>query len=125
MGRLRNSRPWNRRSSAGILGLRPQDVRIHTLWAGGCFGRRATPNADYIAEAATILKASGGKRPIHLLWTREDDITGGRYRPMFYHRLRAGLDEKGQLCGWSHRLVGQSFVFGTPLEFGDGREGRR
>jgi isoquinoline 1-oxidoreductase beta subunit len=91
-------------------------VQIHTLWAGGSFGRRATPNADYIAEAATILRASGGTGPIHLVWTRDDDITGGRYRPMFYHSVRAGLDASGKLLAWRHRLVGQSFILGTPLE---------
>ena len=53
-------------TAAGILGLRPDQVQIHTLWAGGSFGRRATPNADYIAEAASVLRASGGDRPIHL-----------------------------------------------------------
>ena len=101
---------------AAILGLRPDQVQIHTLWAGGSFGRRATPNADYIAEAASILRASGGNRPIHLVWTREDDIRGGRYRPMFYHSVRAGLDSNGKLLAWRHRLVGQSFILGTPLE---------
>jgi isoquinoline 1-oxidoreductase beta subunit len=103
-------------TAATILGLRPDQAKIHTLWAGGSFGRRSTPNADYIAEAATILRASGGKRPIHLIWTREDDITGGRYRPMFYHSIRAGLDASGELLAWSHRLAGQSFIVGTPLE---------
>ncbi len=103
-------------TAATILGLRPDQVKIHTLWAGGSFGRRSTPNADYIAEAATILKASGGKRPVHLVWTREDDITGGRYRPMFYHLVRAGLDASGEPLAWSHRLAGQSFIVGTPLE---------
>ena len=103
-------------TAAGILGLHPDQVQIHTLWAGGSFGRRATPNADYIAEAASILRASGGNRPIHLVWTREDDIRGGRYRPMFYHSVRAGLDASGKLLAWCHRLVGQSFILGTPLE---------
>ena len=103
-------------TAAGILGLRPDQVQIHTLWAGGSFGRRATPNADYIAEAASVLRASGGDRPIHLVWTREDDITGGRYRPMFHHSVRAGLDASGKLLAWRHRLAGQSFILGTPLE---------
>jgi len=109
--------------AAAILRLRPDQVQIHTLWAGGSFGRRSTPNADYIAEAATILKASGGKRPIHLVWTREDDITGGRYRPMFYHSVRAGLDSSGKLLAWRHRLVGQSFIIGTPMEGGLAKDG--
>jgi isoquinoline 1-oxidoreductase beta subunit len=102
-------------AAATILGVTPDKVRIHTLWAGGSFGRRATPNADYIAEAAAILKASGGSRPVHLLWTREDDIQGGRYRPMFYHRIEAALDKAGGIAAWKHRLVGQSFAVGTAL----------
>jgi isoquinoline 1-oxidoreductase beta subunit len=101
---------------AAILGTTPDQVRIHSTWAGGSFGRRATPNADYIAEAASILKASGGKRPIHLVWTREDDIKGGRYRPMFYHAIEAALDPNGGIAAWKHRIVGQSFARGTPFE---------
>jgi isoquinoline 1-oxidoreductase beta subunit len=101
---------------AAILGTTPDRVRIHTTWAGGSFGRRATPNADYIAEAASILKASGGQRPIHLVWTREDDIRGGRYRPMFYHAIEAALDADGTIAAWRHRIVGQSFTRGTPFE---------
>jgi isoquinoline 1-oxidoreductase beta subunit len=102
--------------AAAVLGLKPEQVKINTVWAGGSFGRRATPNADYIGEAAAILKATGGKAPVHLVWTREDDLTGGRYRPMFYHKAKAALDASGNLVAWQHRLVGQSFVIGTPLE---------
>jgi isoquinoline 1-oxidoreductase subunit beta len=102
--------------AAAVLGLKPEQVKINTVWAGGSFGRRATPNADYIAEAAAILKATGGKAPVHLVWTREDDLTGGRYRPMFYHKVKAALNAGGDLVAWQHRLVGQSFVMGTPFE---------
>ncbi|AWK88564.1 twin-arginine translocation pathway signal protein [Azospirillum thermophilum] len=100
---------------AGVLGCRPDQVTINTVWAGGSFGRRATPNADYMLEAAAIAKAYG-KAPVHLMWTREDDIRGGRYRPLFLHRVRAGLDASGNLVAWQHRLVGQSFLAGTPFE---------
>ena len=103
-------------TAAAIFGVTPDKVRIHTVWAGGSFGRRATPNADYIAEAAAILKATGGERPIHLVWTREDDIRGGRYRPMFYHTIQAAVDDTGGIAAWKHRLVGQSFMQGTPFE---------
>ena len=102
-------------AAAAILGLKPEQVRIHTLFAGGSFGRRATPNADMVSEAASIAKAIGGRAPVKLLWTREDDIQGGRYRPMYFHRLRAGLDADGRLVGWQHRIVGQSIVRGTPF----------
>jgi isoquinoline 1-oxidoreductase beta subunit len=101
---------------AAILGLKPEQVKLNTVWAGGSFGRRATPNADYFGEAAAILKATGGKYPVHLVYTREDDIKGGRYRPMFYHKLRAGLDAGGKIVAWQQRLVGQSFIIGSPFE---------
>lgn len=101
---------------AAVLGIKPEQVKINTVWAGGSFGRRATPNADYFAEMAAIAKVSGIKAPIHLVWTREDDIKGGRYRPMVYHRIRAGLDATGKVAGWDHKIVAQSFMVGTPLE---------
>lgn len=102
--------------TAGILGLRPEQVKIESLYAGGSFGRRATVTADYVAEAATILKAIDGRAPVHLVWTREDDIKGGYYRPMFYHKVRAGLTADGKIAGWQQQIVGQSFMAGTPFE---------
>lgn len=102
-------------TAAAVLGLKPEQVKIHTTWAGGSFGRRATPTADYIAEAASIAKATQGRHPVQLVWTREDDITGGYYRPMYVHKLRAGLDAKGKLIAWEHRIVGQSIIDGTPF----------
>ena len=102
--------------AAGILGLKPEQVRIHTQWAGGSFGRRANPAADYIAEAATIAKATHGKYPVQLVWSREDDIQGGRYRPMYFHKMRAGLDAAGKPIAWEHRIVGQSIIAGSPFE---------
>jgi isoquinoline 1-oxidoreductase beta subunit len=100
---------------AHVVGLSPDKVEIHTLMAGGSFGRRATPTADVAAEAASVVKAIGGRQPVKLVWTREDDIRGGRYRPLFVHRLRAGLDAAGRIVAWEHRIVGQSFLKGTPF----------
>jgi isoquinoline 1-oxidoreductase beta subunit len=102
--------------AAATLGVKPEQVRIHTVWAGGSFGRRATPNGDYFGETAAIMAKTDGKRPIHLVYTREDDIKGGRYRPMFYHRVEASLDPKGGIAAWRHRLVGKSFMKGTAFE---------
>jgi isoquinoline 1-oxidoreductase beta subunit len=101
---------------AGVLGVAPDKVTLNTVWAGGSFGRRATPNADYFAEAAAIVKASGAKYPVHLVYSREDDIRGGRYRPMFLHKVTAALDKNGGLVAWQHRLVGQSFILGSAFE---------
>jgi len=103
-------------AAAAILGIKPEQVKINTLYAGGSFGRRATPDADYIAEAVTIAKASGGARPVHLVWTREDDIKGGYYRPMVYHKVRAGLDKDGVLVAWDHHIVAQQIMEGTAFE---------
>jgi isoquinoline 1-oxidoreductase beta subunit len=102
-------------TAATILGLKPEQVTIHTLAAGGTFGRRATPDSDYVSEVASIVKATGGKYPVRLIWTREDDITGGRYRPLNYHRVEAGIDKDGKVA-WRQRLVGQSIIGGTPFE---------
>ncbi|CAK0780805.1 isoquinoline 1-oxidoreductase subunit beta [Gammaproteobacteria bacterium] len=101
---------------AGLFGIKPEQVKIHTLYAGGSFGRRANPLADYVMEAAQIVKAIGGQAPVKLVWLREDDMRAGYYRPMFHHALAAALDASGRLIGWQHRLVGQSIVMGTPFE---------
>ncbi|HEY6554901.1 MAG TPA: xanthine dehydrogenase family protein molybdopterin-binding subunit [Vicinamibacteria bacterium] len=101
---------------AHVLGIGPEKVELHTLLAGGSFGRRATPMADVASEAASVVKAIAGRAPVKLVWTREDDIRGGRYRPLFVHRFRGGLDAKGRIVAWEHRIVGQSFMKGTPFE---------
>ncbi|MCJ2086050.1 xanthine dehydrogenase family protein molybdopterin-binding subunit [Methylobacterium sp. E-005] len=101
---------------AAILGVTADRVRLHSNWAGGSFGRRATPTADYLAEAAAVFKASGEKAPIHLVWTREDDMAGGYYRPTVLHKVRAGIDAKGAVVGWDHVMVGKSIMIGSPFE---------
>ncbi|MPW22692.1 molybdopterin-dependent oxidoreductase [Paraburkholderia sp. CNPSo 3157] len=103
-------------NAARAAGLQPQQVSIHTLYAGGSFGRRANPGSDYISEAVSIAKALGANgTPVKLQWTREDDIHGGLYRPMYFHKLEAGLTRDGKLVGWQHRIVGQSIVADTPF----------
>src|SRR5271167_2420505 len=98
-------------NAARTAGLDPQQVSIHTLYAGGSFGRRANLGSDYIVEAVSIAKAYGADgTPIKLQWTREDDIHGGLYRPMYFHKLEAGLDAQGQLTAWRHVIVGQSIM---------------
>ncbi|HWZ58217.1 MAG TPA: xanthine dehydrogenase family protein molybdopterin-binding subunit [Gemmatimonadaceae bacterium] len=103
-------------NAAHTAGLTPDQVRIHTLYAGGSFGRRANPGSDYIVEAVSIAKALGANgTPVKLQWTREDDIHGGLYRPMYFHKLEAGLSASGELTGWRHVIVGQSIVANTPF----------
>jgi isoquinoline 1-oxidoreductase subunit beta len=100
--------------AAAAVGLKPEQVSINTLAAGGTFGRRATPDSDYISEVASIAKATGGKYPVRLIWTREDDITGGRYRPLNYHKVSAGIDKDGKVA-FRQRVVGQSILADTPF----------
>ncbi|EIJ41800.1 aerobic-type carbon monoxide dehydrogenase, large subunit CoxL/CutL-like protein [Beggiatoa alba B18LD] len=100
---------------AQVVGLKPEQVKINMLYAGGSFGRRANPKSDYVKEAASIAKAVEGT-PIKLVWTREDDMQGGQYRPFYYHTIDAGLDEKGNVTAWHHRIVGQSIIAGSPFE---------
>ncbi len=103
-------------TAAAVLGLKPEQVTIHTVYAGGSFGRRANPTADYVAEAAMAAKAIGGKWPVKIVWTREDDIRGGYYRPMFLEKVEAGVDKDGGIHAWRHRLAGKSIIKGTPFE---------
>lgn len=100
-------------NAAQTCGLKPEQVAIHTLFAGGSFGRRANTGSDYIVEAVSIAKAYGADgTPIKLQWTREDDLGGGLYRPMYFHKLEAGLNSQGELIGWRHVIVGQSIMAG-------------
>jgi isoquinoline 1-oxidoreductase beta subunit len=101
---------------AQIMDIDPAQVKLHVMTPGGFFGRRAVPDADVIVEVVSVLKATGAKAPVKVLWTREDDMKGGRYRPMYYHTLKAGLDAQGALIAWQHRIVGQSILAGTPFE---------
>jgi isoquinoline 1-oxidoreductase beta subunit len=102
-----------------VLDLKPEQVKLNTVAAGGGFGRRAVPSADYIFEAAQIakgLKAAGKSVPVKVMWSREDDIKGGYYRPAHVHRAQIALDKNNKVLGWKHTIVGQSIITGTPFE---------
>ena len=101
---------------AKIIGLKPEQVKIKTYYAGGSFGRRATAKSDYAVEAAFAFKLFGGKKAVKLVWTREDDLAGGYYRPMAAHRVEIGLSDKGEISAWNHHIVTQSIIKGTPFE---------
>ena len=105
---------------AALLGIDPAQVKIHMLYAGGGFGRRANKDSDYVLEAVNIAKAIDGRAPVKLIWLREDDTRAGYYRPAFYHVIEAALDAQQKLVGWRHRLVGQSILLGMgqPFEAG-------
>jgi isoquinoline 1-oxidoreductase subunit beta len=102
-------------SAAQITALKPEQVKIHTMFLGGGFGRRATPPSDFVSEAVHVAKAAGGGAPIKTVWTREDDMRGGYYRPMWVHRVRVGLGNDGTPVAWRQTIVGQSIVEGTPF----------
>jgi isoquinoline 1-oxidoreductase beta subunit len=99
---------------AEVLGLKPEQVTFHTEMAGGGFGRRATADSHIQREAAEIAKRVRGT-PIKLIWTREDDVQGGYYRPMHAHRVEVGVGSDGLPVAWRHVIVGQSLVTGTPF----------
>jgi isoquinoline 1-oxidoreductase beta subunit len=101
---------------AQIFELPMEKVHIKTMLAGGSFGRRATPTADYQVEASLAFVVTDRTRPVKLVWTREDDIRGGYYRPAFGHKVRVGLDDGGRIIGWEHRVAGQSIMKGTAFE---------
>lgn len=106
-------------AAAQALGISPQQVTMHVQMAGGGFGRRAVPSCDYVIESCHVAKAArsaGIQAPIRTIWSREDDIKGGYYRPMHVHRAEIAYDEQGQVQAWDHVIVGQSIVAGTPFE---------
>jgi isoquinoline 1-oxidoreductase subunit beta len=104
----------DRAAAAKVAGLKPEQVTLHTTLLGGGFGRRANPTCDFVTEATEVAKAA--KAPVKVVWTREDDIRGGWYRPMWYDHFAAGLDASGNPVAWTHTIVGQSILTGTMFE---------
>ena len=100
--------------AARITGLSPSQVEVHTTFLGGGFGRRANPTSDFVSEAVQVAKAANA--PVKTVWTREDDVHGGYYRPAYLHRARIGLGTDGLPVAWRHTVVGQSILVGTPFE---------
>ena len=101
----------DRANAAKIAGLPPEKVQLHTTFLGGGFGRRANPQSDFVVEAVHVAKAAG--TPVKVIWTREDDMAGGWYRPAFLHAIEGGVDASGNAVSWRSRLVGQSIMAGT------------
>jgi isoquinoline 1-oxidoreductase beta subunit len=104
---------------AAVTGLKPEQVQIVVQMAGGGFGRRATPTAEYVREATQVaiaLAAAGQRAPVKVIWSREDDMKAGYYRPLTLHRAEIGFDAQGRILAWDHRIVSQSIVAGSPFE---------
>jgi isoquinoline 1-oxidoreductase subunit beta len=101
-------------AAAKFLGTTPDKVTIHTPFLGGAFGRRASPTADFVVEAVSVAKAAGV--PVKVVWTREDDMRGGYYRPAFVQRVQVGIDKAGMPVAWHHVVAGQSILAGSQFE---------
>ncbi|MFV8782656.1 molybdopterin cofactor-binding domain-containing protein [Microbulbifer sp. SA54] len=97
---------------ARLLGVPADKVKLNMMFAGGSFGRRANSDSDYLIEAVQIARNKPGI-PVKLVWSREDDMQAGYYRPAYVHRIRGGLDSKGNIVGWEQHIVGQSILAGT------------
>ncbi|MCK7612416.1 xanthine dehydrogenase family protein molybdopterin-binding subunit [Roseibium sediminicola] len=106
--------------AATVLGIPFEKVKINTLWAGGSFGRRAQADAHPVVEITTLAKAmqAAGMEPapVKIVWTREDDMVGGYYRPMSAHKIKAGLDADGNVTAFKYNIAAKSIVKGTPFE---------
>jgi isoquinoline 1-oxidoreductase beta subunit len=87
---------------AKTLGFKPEQVDVHQCYLGGGFGRRSL--ADYAAEAAVMAREA--KRPVKLVWTREEDVAHGMFRPMTFQCLEAATDASGKVVGWRHCAIG-------------------
>jgi isoquinoline 1-oxidoreductase beta subunit len=105
----------DRANAAKIAGLPAEKVQLHTTFLGGGFGRRANPQSDFVVEAVYVAKAIGTPSKVKVVWTREDDMQGGWYRPAFLHSIEGGIDGAGNLVSWRSLSVGQSIMTGTPF----------
>ncbi|WP_375724970.1 molybdopterin-dependent oxidoreductase [Arcobacter sp. KX21116] len=99
---------------AEILEVKKENVEYYTNYLGGSFGRRANPTADFIKDAAYVSKNE--PYAIMTLWTREDDIKMGYYRPLSYANAKLSLDKDGNITGFKANLINQSLTKGTPFE---------
>jgi isoquinoline 1-oxidoreductase subunit beta len=88
---------------AKALDIPVEKVRLHDLLLGGGFGRRGHRDEEFVVDS--VLLSREAKRPVKLMWTREDDVANGRFRPMSAHFLRAGFDASGKMIAWQHRLA--------------------
>lgn len=102
-------------NAAKIVGALPGSVEVETLFAGGSFGRRATFDSDYVAECVHVAKKVGDGKPVKLVWTREDDMRSGYYRPLVVHAVRVTLGRDGLPATWRHRIVSQSIMKSSPM----------
>ena len=99
---------------ARLLGIERANITLHQHFLGGGYGRRSQQEA--VVDAVRLAKAAG--KPVKLIWTREDDVTGGKFRPMTAHHIEAGFDATGKLVAWHHRVVAESVAAYTSIANG-------
>lgn len=103
-------------AAAQVVGVSPENVRVHGFVAGGSFGRRATLTSDYLVDALFAALALGTDKPVKMQWTRENDMGAAKYRPLAHIQLRGGLDADGNVVAWHQRNAVPSYAAGTPFE---------
>ncbi len=102
--------------AATALGIARDKVKLNDMLLGGGFGRRGPRDADFVVDAVLMSKEAG--KPVKVMWTREDDVHNGRFRPLSAHYLRAGFDATGKLVAWQHRLAGDRVTpFFDPVRY--------
>jgi isoquinoline 1-oxidoreductase beta subunit len=99
--------PTQQLAAAKVAGVPPANVTVHTPLVGGGFGRRS--DGDAVAHATMLAKAADG-RPVKMIWTRNEDMLNDKLRPLTAQRIEVGLDDKGDIVGWRHRIVNESYV---------------
>jgi isoquinoline 1-oxidoreductase beta subunit len=103
-------------AAAAALGIPVERVKFNDIMLGGGFGRRGHRDEEFVVESVLLSRAS--KRPVKVLWTREDDVRNGRFRPLYVQRLKAGFDASGRLVAWHHRVVcDQVLAFQDPVRY--------
>jgi isoquinoline 1-oxidoreductase subunit beta len=103
-------------ATAKALGIEREKVKLNDLLMGGGFGRRGPRDMDFLVDAVLLSKEVG--KPVKTMWTREDDVHNGRFRPLSAHHLKAGLDASGKLVAYHHRLAGDRVTpFADPVRY--------
>jgi len=103
-------------AAAKALQISPDRIKLHSMLLGGGFGRRGHRDEEFLVDSVLLSKAV--KKPVKVIWTREDDVHNGRFRPMNVDYLRAGLDSSGRLVAWHHRVASDIVTaFQDPVRF--------
>jgi len=101
---------------AQALGIAEDKVKFNGMLLGGGFGRRGNRDVEFIVDSVLMAKAAG--KPVKVIWTREDDVHNGRFRPLYVNRIRAGIDDKGKIVAWHHRVVSDRVLaFMDPVRY--------